>query len=246
MKKPIKKRPNPIEEKAWSCCAVKAEKVEVMQSSGLQKELLVRITKNGAQTGSVFLTLKSAVEFQRKPLEEHGNLPDKLHVLTSWPYATKKAIGQCYAKTWTKDESVYIAISPKLGNDLVEVLAVLLHELIHAQVGVEKAHGKPFRRLATKMGLVGPMRTTEPGPELTMTLQGMVQSLGEYPHVVMQDHKPETPRKPAKKQIIKFVSPVEPTYTCWLTPAQAAKVGPPICPISMTKMVLAEEADGVE
>ncbi len=187
--------------------------------------------------------LQVASQLLRKKLEEHGNLPDKLHILTSWPYGTKKAIGQCYSKSWTKDESTYIAISPKLNNDdIIELLGVLIHELIHAMVGVEKNHGKAFKKVAIKVGLQGSMRATEVGDVLRKDLEGFALKLGTYPHQEMQP-PPAPERKPAKKQIIKFVSPTEPSYSCWVTPAQAAIYGPPICPISKQLMVKPEDND---
>lgn len=182
--------------------------------------------------------LESATTLLRPTIEEHGNLPDKLHIITSWPYGNKKAIGQCFSSSWTKEGANYICISPKLGEDLPELLGVLAHELIHAMIGVDKNHGKAFKRVATAIGLVGQMRATEVGPELRKKLEGMLMQLGSYPHAQMMP--PVKEKKEAKrKQILKFMSPVEPTYTCWLTPAQAANVGPPICPISKELMLLA-------
>lgn len=186
--------------------------------------------------------LKAAVQLLKPKLEEHGNLPEKLHVLTSWPVSNaKKAVGMCFAKTWTKDESTYILVSPLLGEeDLKELLGTLLHELVHAVVGVEQNHNKRFKKVALKVGLIGKMRSTENSIQLNDEFEGMLMTLGTYPHSTMLPPKPKE-RKPGKKQILKFSCPDNPTYTCWLTPAQAREIGPPISPISGKKMVSAEE-----
>lgn len=192
--------------------------------------------------------LKAAVQLLKPKVEGHGgNLPEKLHVLTSWPVSnSKKAVGMCFAKTWSKDESTYICISPLLGTeDLGELLGTLLHELVHAVVGVENNHNKRFKKLATSVGLTGKMRSTENTPELNQEFEGMLMTLGTYPHSTMLPPKPKE-KKPGKKQILKFACPDHPTYTCWLTPAQAREVGPPISPLSGKKMVATEPSEEPE
>lgn len=176
-------------------------------------------------------------------LEEHGNLPNKLSIITSWPYGTKKAIGQAFPTSYTKDETFYICISPVLGEDPGEMLAVLLHELIHALVGCDKNHGKHFKKVALKMGLEGKMKATVPGIKLKEELTGMAMKLGVYPHSEMVT-PPAKPKKKARKQIIRFKSLDVEGYSCWLTPAQAKEIGPPICPVSHKLMVLADEDAG--
>ncbi len=183
--------------------------------------------------------LKAAVKLLTPKLEANGGvMPDKLHVLTSWPVSNaKKAVGMCFAKTWTKDESTYICISPVLGEeDLPELLGTLLHELVHAVVGVEHNHNKHFKKMALKVGLTGKMRSTENTPELVVELGRMMMELGSYPHSTIMPPKPKQKKK-GKKQILKFSCPDHPTYSCWLTPAQAREVGPPISPLSGKKMV---------
>jgi len=44
-----------------------------------------------------------------------------------------------------------------------QIAAILAHMLVHAAVGIESGHGRPFKRIALGLGLVGPMRATTPG-----------------------------------------------------------------------------------
>lgn len=179
--------------------------------------------------------LRAAYELLAPILLENctQDLPEKIHILTSWPHGSKKAIGMQFGQSWTQDKSIYIAISPVLGGDRVEMLGVLLHEMIHA-LGISK-HGKDFKKVALACGLEGEMKATTVGKELSERLLPLVTKLGDYPHTSM--NPPTSERKPAaRKQILKFVSPVDPDYTCWLTPAQAERIGPPVCPISNQPM----------
>src|SRR5690606_40933556 len=68
-------------------------------------------------------------------------LPEKLHLSVGFPAkgglgARKRVVGQCWPGTVSADGVHHIFISPLLG-DAVEVLAVLVHELVHAAVGTE-------------------------------------------------------------------------------------------------------------
>jgi hypothetical protein len=62
------------------------------------------------------------------------------------------------------------------------VLSTLLHELIHAFVGIKAKHGKDFKLVAVKSGLEGKMTATTAGPELLARLETLAKTLGRYPH----------------------------------------------------------------
>lgn len=78
-------------------------------------------------------------------------------------------------------------VCPSLGEDVVIVVATLLHEMIHASVGIECKHSGAFRGLAKEFGLAGKMTHTfaEEGTELHRTLEVIVGRLGPYPHAPM-------------------------------------------------------------
>ena len=91
-----------------------------------------------------------------------------------------RAVGQCWPPAKTKDGVSQIFISPVL-EESVEVLAVLLHELIHALTPGEGHTGK-FKVMARQVGLEGKMTSTYPSPTLRARLQVIAQEIGEYPH----------------------------------------------------------------
>lgn len=94
-----------------------------------------------------------------------------------------KAIGQCWSKTCSEDKKrSHIFLHPELA-DPVRVLDVLAHELVHASVGVEHGHKKPFRDVAVALGLEGKMTATVAGEKLTERLNTIIKAIGEYPHV---------------------------------------------------------------
>lgn len=64
-------------------------------------------------------------------------------------------------------------------------MGILLHELIHAAVGLKCGHKGAFKRVALSLGLTGKMTSTVPGPALIKDLQALADTLGEYPHAAL-------------------------------------------------------------
>ena len=95
-----------------------------------------------------------------------------------------KAIGQCWSNLASADNTTEIFICPS-QSDPVAVLAILLHELIHAAVGLKCGHKGAFKRVALSLGLTGKMTATIPGPALAKDLQALADTLGEYPHAAL-------------------------------------------------------------
>ena len=79
-------------------------------------------------------------------------------------------MGQCWSRQSSSNEQNQIFISPVLHDD-VEVLDTLVHELVHAVDDCQHKHGKEFKAIALSLGLKGPMRSADAGPELRQTLQ---------------------------------------------------------------------------
>lgn len=132
--------------------------------------------------------LQSAVG-ELRPLMTRVSAPDFLtpHVSVGWAKGSRggahgKTIGQCWDKKASGDkERAHIFISPEL-TDPIEVLAVLLHEMVHASVGTECGHRGPFRKVAKAVGLEGKMTATVAGEILKRKLGLVNKMLGEYPH----------------------------------------------------------------
>jgi len=95
------------------------------------------------------------------------------------------AIGQCWHESMAEDRRSQIFLSPQIldsdprGQD---VLAVLLHEMVHATVGVEKGHGREFSRTCAALGFEGPPTANHAGPGLLAVLAVVARLCGPYPH----------------------------------------------------------------
>jgi len=89
------------------------------------------------------------------------------------------AIGLCWPSTSTGERIAAIAIERTM-HDAVDILATLLHELIHAADDCRSQHGPWFAAWAAALGLVG-LPSTVPGPALRRELQQIARALGPYP-----------------------------------------------------------------
>jgi hypothetical protein len=152
--------------------------------------------------------LHTATEKLRPLLEEHGaQLPQKLQISVGFPKASKnaagRAIGQCWGKTATENGTTHVFVCPTLGSDMVMVLAVLLHELVHAAVGVECKHRGLFAKTMRALGYQG--KLTMVSTELITVglktvLEQHAQVLGTYPHDVVH-----VPLKPQREKSLNIV-----------------------------------------
>lgn len=102
----------------------------------------------------------------------------------SRPKKTTLTLGQYWPPGATSDGVPQIFISPSkhASGDPVEMLAVLVHEMVHAAIYPTKGHGKAFKRLALKVGLTGPMRHTVASNELRDKLKAIADDIGPFPH----------------------------------------------------------------
>lgn len=130
--------------------------------------------------------LQKAVRSWRPWFLERGATLPELQVSCGFPSRgvrgkSSRRVGECWAAAAAGDAKPHVLISPTL-DDGAEVLAVLLHECVHAALGVKVGHGAPFKVLATSLGLEGPMRATVAGPALQARLVVQLESLGAYPH----------------------------------------------------------------
>lgn len=147
-------------------------------------------------------------------------------------------VGQCWSKQSSTNEQNQIFISPAL-HEPVEVLDTLMHELVHAVDDCQHKHGKEFKRIALSLGMKGPMRSADAGPELKETLKQLSQKLGAYPHGKLKvTHQKAVSRARARAKCPECGFQV-PMYRKFLA------FGPPLCPkdkIEMTPVGDWEEA----
>lgn len=107
-------------------------------------------------------------------------------------------IGQCWAAEAATDKVAQVFISPTIVEP-VQVLATLLHELIHAADANKSGHRGQFARIARAVGLQAPMTATTPSEALSATLRAVADGLGMFPHAALRTgvsgaHKPQGTR----------------------------------------------------
>jgi hypothetical protein len=156
--------------------------------------------------------------------------PKKIRVSCGFPSRNAlgnrlRAIGECWSDKASKGSYFEIFVSPIL-NEPVKVLDVLTHEVVHAVVGLECGHKKPFKLVATAVGLEGPMKSTKAGAALQAKLEGIAKQLGPYPHDELS--KMTSGKKPDKCRMFKCSCP-DCGYTVRIT-KKWLEVSPPACP----------------
>lgn len=118
---------------------------------------------------------------------QHGEqMPAKWRISCSFPGggSARKRIGECWSKTASRDGTTEMFISPVM-DDTAQVAGVVVHEMVHAIVGVEHGHKAPFKALGSLVGLVGKPTEMHPGEELAARLQPMLDDMGPYPHAAL-------------------------------------------------------------
>lgn len=96
-----------------------------------------------------------------------------------------KRIGECWSAVSSKDNTFEIFVTPMLA-DSERVAGVITHELIHAAVGLDKKHGKVFKKAALALGLEGKMTATTEGPDWNKWARPILKSIGKIPHAELQ------------------------------------------------------------
>jgi hypothetical protein len=109
-----------------------------------------------------------------------AKIPDRVRTSMSLTRG-KKSIGICFDADNSKDQTYEILIRID-KDDPMEVAEILVHELIHASVGLECRHGGEFKRVALDLGLEGKMTATHASDALQARLQPILDALGAFPH----------------------------------------------------------------
>lgn len=175
--------------------------------------------------------LTAALEWLTRHARQNGyDMPGNIRVSCGLPSkgafaARRQRIGECWAPLASEDSHAEIFISPVI-DEPAEVLAVLVHEAIHAIVGHKAGHRGAFKRCATALGLVGPMTATSAGPGLQERLEMLASELGRYPHARLNGMT--NGRKKVGTRLLKAACP-QCGYTVRVT-AKWLAVGNPVCP----------------
>jgi hypothetical protein len=142
--------------------------------------------------------LQELIDRLRPTFDRIGStLPEKIRVSCGFPSKSALAnkarrIGECWGVESSEDKSFQVFISPVL-KDSIEVGGCLVHELVHAAVGIECRHRGAFARVAKTIGLEGKMTATTPGEALRTRLKELIAKIGEYPHArLIASNRPKT------------------------------------------------------
>ena len=152
-------------------------------------------------------------------------------VSVGWPRGSRgksHAIGQCWDKSASGESNeisarAHVFISPEL-TEAESVLAVLLHELVHASVGTACGHRGEFRKVAIGTGLEGKMTATVAGAALSKRLGALAGVLGKYPHPGLNESSRKKPGSRLLKVLCGDCGCIVRITRTWLD-----SVGPPQC-----------------
>ena len=155
------------------------------------------------------------------------DVPD-VRVSVGWPGggSRRTRIGECWSGSCATDGLAQIFISPVL-HEPVKVLGTLAHELVHATVGTKHGHKGEFRKVAKAIGLTGKMTATTVGDDLLPVLEGIAETLGEYPHAALS--LTDAGRKKQTTRMLKVWCPNS-EYTVRMTRKWLDEWGAPTCP----------------
>jgi hypothetical protein len=157
-----------------------------------------------------------------------AELPERFRVTMSLT-PRKKAIGVCYDKKASADETYEILIRLD-RHDPIDVAAILAHELVHAAVGVKAGHGPKFAKVARVIGLEGKMTATVPGAAFKAAVEPLVAAVGPFPHAPLDWSGEKSGPKKQKGRLLK-VKCAECGLVVRQTRVWIDKVGPVHCPV---------------
>lgn len=155
-------------------------------------------------------------------------VPDNVRVSCGFPRGSRKAIGQCWGDTSSGDGTFEVFISPT-QDDVVDVLQILVHELVHATVGIKAGHKGDFATVARGMALEGKLTATVAGDVFKQEVVGLlVDKLGPYPHAALTPKGSHAGPKKQGTRMLKVSCP-ECEYTVRLS-AKWLDIATPTCP----------------
>ena len=129
--------------------------------------------------------LNQALEKLRPWFEDRAGvaIPQDARVSVGFPGggSARKRIGECWARSQSKDKVNEIFISPVL-SDPIRMLDVLVHEAVHAVDDCQSGHKEAFKRTALAVGLEGKMTATHAGDKLKAELERIIKVLPPLTH----------------------------------------------------------------
>lgn len=178
--------------------------------------------------------LEAAVVRLARVFKEVGVELPPVKVSVGWPHkggtASKgKVIGECWKRDVATNNISQIFISPGLGEDVIKVLEVLTHELVHAWDDCKSGHKGAFIVTARAVGLEGKMTESHASPQLRDRLERILEDLGEFPHAALIASAMDKQIKKQSTRMLKLVAPDCCGYTVRTT-QKWIEQGMPSCP----------------
>lgn len=162
-------------------------------------------------------------------------IPEKMRFAIAFPSTGRKGkrVGELWHPATSSDGSCELIIRADLDQP-ADVLAVLVHQLVHSALPPEAGHGPLFKEAAEKIGLTGKMREAAPSRLLLPLLTDIANQLGPLPHAALlieRGPKDKGPVDRPKKQGTRLLKAAcECGYTVRVTGKWVNDVGPPHCP----------------
>lgn len=146
-----------------------------------------------------------------------------------------KRLGACWDKDASGDGHHEIFINPVLEKS-ADVLGVLLHQLLHATVGVDEKHGPAFMQMARSLDLHGRGENAIVCGDalLEFNRTELLPALGAFPHAKLEEAKSGVPKQGTR--LIKCVCP-QTGYVVRTTREWIDKYGPPLSPATKQPML---------
>lgn len=142
-----------------------------------------------------------------------------------------KVIGECWTDKVSADGTHEIFLRCDTDNS-EDIAATLVHEVIHAVVGVQHQHKKPFGKLARLMHLEGKLTATTGGEAFKQMIAPALAKIGPIPHKRLNFDNADGPKK-QKGRLLKVACPdTECGFSVRMTREWLDKegYGAPICP----------------
>ena len=185
---------------------------------------------------------KAAAKLRTLLAQKGFPVPDHVRVSVGWPKGARgNVIGQCWGPQSSADGATEVFVSPELGHTLdtanalreasTVVLATLAHELVHAAVGVEAKHKRPFKRGAVAIGLTGKMTATVAGDDFKVWALNFIEAHGNFPGGALRKD-----RKLVQTTRLLKCECADCGYIARVSKKWVEQAGTPVCPIDAVSL----------
>lgn len=151
------------------------------------------------------------IEASRPAFEQAGfPIPINIRVSVGFPSTGHKSptVAECWWPEASADNHYELFVTPTTQTD-ARIAGLVTHELCHAAVDAKtghRGHGKPFKDLATALGLVGPMTATTEGEAWFEQFAPVLAILGPMPYAALKPNA-APPRKTSTTYTLKTECP---------------------------------------